>query len=38
MEELERLGIGKLFGPGTPTSDLVDFIKEWFAQHERQDA
>jgi methylmalonyl-CoA mutase C-terminal domain/subunit len=38
MQELERLGIGKLFGPGTPTSDLVDFIKEWFAQHERQDA
>ena len=38
MDELERLGIGKLFGPGTPTSDLVDYIKEWFAQHERQDA
>ena len=38
MDELERLGIGKLFGPGTPTSDLVDYINEWFAQHERQDA
>ena len=38
MDELERLGIGRLFGPGTPTSDLVDYIKEWFAQHERQDA
>lgn len=38
MEELEGLGIGKLFGPGTPTSDLVDYINEWFAQHERQDA
>ena len=22
-----RMGIGKLFGPGTPTSDLVDYIK-----------
>ena len=38
MDELERLGTGKLFGPGTPTSDLVDYIKDWFAQHERQDA
>jgi methylmalonyl-CoA mutase C-terminal domain/subunit len=38
MAELERLGVGKLFGPGTPTSDLVDYIKEWFTQHERQDA
>jgi methylmalonyl-CoA mutase C-terminal domain/subunit len=38
MDELERLGIGKLFGPGTPTSDLVDYINEWFGQHERQDA
>ena len=38
MDELERLGIGKLFGPGTPTSDLVDYINEWFVQHERQDA
>jgi methylmalonyl-CoA mutase C-terminal domain/subunit len=38
MEGLERLGIGKLFGPGTPTSDLVEYINEWFAQHERQDA
>jgi methylmalonyl-CoA mutase C-terminal domain/subunit len=38
MDELERLGIGKLFGPGTPTSDLVDYINQWFGQHERQDA
>jgi methylmalonyl-CoA mutase C-terminal domain/subunit len=38
MDELERLGVGKLFGPGTPTSDLVDYITDWFAQHERQDA
>ena len=38
MDELERLGIGRLFGPGTPTSDLVDYINEWFGQHERQDA
>jgi methylmalonyl-CoA mutase C-terminal domain/subunit len=27
---LEEQGIGKLFGPGTPTSDAVSYIKEWF--------
>ncbi len=38
MDTLEQQGIGKLFGPGTRTSDLVDYIKAWFAEHERQDA
>lgn len=31
--ELERQGIGKLFGPGTPTSDLVAYIEGWAAEH-----
>ena len=30
---LERQGIGKLFGPGTPTSDLVHYIEGWAAEH-----
>ena len=29
--ELERLGIGRLFGPGTPTRELVKYIREWHA-------
>ena len=37
MEELHRQGIGRLFGPGTPTSDLADYIKGWFAERERQE-
>src|SRR5919202_4313882 len=36
MEELQRLGTGKLFGPGTPTSELVEYIKDWFAEREQQ--
>ena len=28
-EELESLGIGRLFGPGTATSDAVGYIREW---------
>jgi methylmalonyl-CoA mutase C-terminal domain/subunit len=35
MEALEKQGIGKLFGPGTPTSALADYIREWFtARHQ----
>ena len=31
VEALERQGIGKLFGPGTPTTDLIKYIEEWAA-------
>ena len=30
---LKRLGVGQLFGPGTPLADLVDYINTWAAQH-----
>ena len=33
MQALERQGIGKLFGPGTPTSELVTYIEDWAARH-----
>jgi methylmalonyl-CoA mutase, C-terminal domain len=33
VAELERAGIGKLFGPGTPTSDLVRYIEAWVTDH-----
>ncbi len=29
---LEQQGVGRLFGPGTPTSELVKYIEEWAAQ------
>ena len=32
-DTLEKLGIGKLFGPGTPTSELIDYIKDWATTH-----
>ncbi len=38
MDALARVGIGNLFGPGTPTTDLVDYIKEWFAARPSQRA
>ncbi len=33
MSALESQGTGKLFGPGTPTSDLIRYIQEWAADH-----
>ncbi|HEV8400478.1 MAG TPA: cobalamin B12-binding domain-containing protein [Gemmatimonadales bacterium] len=33
MTALEQQGAGKLFGPGTPTSDLIKYIQEWAAAH-----
>ena len=37
MDALHAQGIGRLFGPGTPTTDLVDYIREWFTERERQE-
>ena len=31
---LEHQGVGKLFGPGTPTTDLIRYIEEWAADRE----
>src|SRR5581483_2659499 len=33
MEALQAQGIGRLFGPGTPTSELVEYIRSWAATH-----
>jgi methylmalonyl-CoA mutase, C-terminal domain len=38
MQSLQEHGIGKLFGPGTRTSDLIDYIRDWFTERERQEA
>ena len=36
MASLKAQGVGQLFGPGTSTADLVDFIRIWFAERESQ--
>jgi methylmalonyl-CoA mutase, C-terminal domain len=38
MEELQSQGIGRLFGPGTPTTELIEYIRGWFTERERQEA
>lgn len=29
MESLTQLGVGKLFGPGTPTTEPISYINDW---------
>jgi methylmalonyl-CoA mutase C-terminal domain/subunit len=29
MKKLQSMGVGKLFAPGTPTSEIANYIKEW---------
>lgn len=38
MDALEVQGTGRLFGPGTPTSELIEYIRAWFVEHEQQTA
>ncbi|HEX6937849.1 MAG TPA: cobalamin B12-binding domain-containing protein [Longimicrobiales bacterium] len=34
-EELYRMGVGRIFGPGTPTTEPIEYIREWAAEHAR---
>ena len=36
--KLEELGIGRIFGPGTPTREVIEYIKEWAAKRETPEA
>lgn len=33
QQALESQGVGRLFGPGTSTTELIDYIKGWAAAH-----
>lgn len=33
MDALQEKGIGRLFGPGTPTAELVAYIRSWAAEN-----
>jgi methylmalonyl-CoA mutase C-terminal domain/subunit len=38
MDKLTALGVGRLFGPGTPTTELIAYIRDWYAMRQAQDA
>jgi methylmalonyl-CoA mutase, C-terminal domain len=29
MQQLHKIGVGKLFAPGTPTTEIAGYISEW---------
>lgn len=33
IEALQQRGVGRLFGPGTPTTELIQYINTWAAAH-----
>jgi methylmalonyl-CoA mutase C-terminal domain/subunit len=33
MKTLNEMGVGKLFPPGTTTSDIADYIKDWVKEN-----
>ena len=35
MEELAKIGVGKLFPPGTETHIIVDYIRNWVKEHRK---
>jgi len=36
MDALTEAGVGRLFGPGTPTSEAVAYIREWTSTREER--
>jgi methylmalonyl-CoA mutase C-terminal domain/subunit len=36
MDALQSMGVGRLFGPGTSTADLVEYIRGWFGTKHAQ--
>ena len=33
MQQLSEMGVGKLFAPGTTTTEIAHYIKDWVAQN-----
>jgi methylmalonyl-CoA mutase C-terminal domain/subunit len=38
MDALHELGVGRLFGPGASTQDIVHYIRDWFASKHGADS
>jgi methylmalonyl-CoA mutase C-terminal domain/subunit len=35
IEALQKLGVGRLFGPGSPTGEAIAYVREWCTAHPR---
>ena len=36
MEELEKIGVGKLFGPGSDIKESIDYIRNWINSRDNE--
>lgn len=36
MQELHKMGVGKLFAPGAPTSEIAGYITGWVNEHRKE--
>ncbi|MGE3062096.1 MAG: cobalamin B12-binding domain-containing protein [bacterium] len=37
MEALQKIGVGKLFGPGSKTQDIADYIVNWHSKNRKKE-
>jgi len=35
IKKLKEIGVGELFTPGAPTTEIIEFLKKWVAEHPR---
>jgi methylmalonyl-CoA mutase C-terminal domain/subunit len=35
IQELKKIGVGDLFTPGSPSTEIINYIKEWVSKHPR---
>jgi len=36
LKKLKEMGVGELFTPGTPTTEIIKFLKEWVEKHPKK--
>ncbi len=34
--KLEEMGVGKLFGPGTPLKEIIEYIEKWIEERDKR--
>jgi len=36
LKKLKEMGVGELFTPGTPTTEIIKFLKDWVEKHPKK--
>lgn len=36
LNKLKVMGVGELFTPGTPTTEIISYLKDWVKQHPKK--